>query len=681
MVQEEESAVWVLGRAVVVPSGTWPAGATPRAVLRLAGPVQAAWRDALAAAGLVVRIWCPPRGVCVDMPARWRRAPHRLARLGFVVGGIDLDEDHCSRFKGVELPASPLPAGLLDVVCFSRADVLRVREALSRLGIPVLAQARSKLRVGWAGDPAVIRAIEGVKVVDQARLPTTLGLPLLDAVGIVPGPLDGAGETIAVADSGLDCGELTPAMHPDFVGRIAALESLPLNSSWLPFASDATATDDAADRGPKAHGTHVAGLAVGSGAASAGRWRGIAPAARLVFFALEREVRVRPELAAQLPSGFYLAGRPIDLRELLDRGAALGATIHNLSWGDPAQGAYTDDCHETDLFLRANPEAVVVCAAGNDGADRDRNRLQDGGSLYAPASAKNSISVGATEGPLVDQGPRLVWGQFDAGGQRFASSDQGCPVSGQPDRLAAFSSAGPTRDGRAGIDLCAPGTSLAAPRSRSSSAQGWGLADPLPDYMYNGGTSMAAPVVAGAAALVRQAWQRHARRVPSGAALKSLLLLGALPVRSRCGTRAAGPEAGLGRIDVAGSLPPTAPGARADWRVALRDSPHLSLDTGAQRDVLLRFSQSTRVRAVLCWYDSAGERLINDLDLCLIDDKGHALAWGGIPAHGEVPDRVNPLECLDVSLAAGRYRLRVLGANVMDGPQRYALSWALTHPP
>jgi hypothetical protein len=255
-------------------------------------------------------------------------------------------------------------------------------------------------------------------------------------------------------------------------------------------------------------------------------------------------------------------------------------------------------------------------------------------------------------------------------------ADRDDPISGEPDRIAPASSAGPTRDGRTKPDLCAPGISLPSTRSRATPAQGWGLADPIPFYMYDGGTSMAAPMVTGALALVRQAWRRSGRRL-SGAALKALALLACTPVRGRSGARAAASEAGFGRLDVARALPASF-AALPGWRVALRDARALSIDTGGQRDFALVLRRRGRVRAVLCWTDPAGERLVNDLDLSLRDGDGAPIAFGCADPDVPGPDRRNPVECVDAAdLPAARYRLRVEGHNVMDGPQRYALAWAV----
>ena len=676
----EDTTVWVFSQGVTVPTGAWPLGDTPRALLRFTGPVLAAWRNALVEAKLVLRFWCPPRGACVDLPPAYRKAPQRLARLGFVAGACDYTEAMCSRF-GEAAAASPLPADLLDVVCFDASARAAVRALLQARGIAVLQTSSSKLRVRH-GNAAELRALPGVKLVDAVRLPQLLSAgAVVRAIGAEqlgsPSALDGAGEVIAIADTGLDRGNATKPLHADFAGRVRALIAMPMNDSWAGFAEPRS--NDAADRA-SGHGTLVAGLALGSGAASAGAHCGVAPAADLVFQALEQDLHMLPGSGARLASGYYLAGRPIDLRDLYRAAAAQGAKLHNLSWGDANQGAYNDDCHETDLFLREQPGAVVVCAAGNDGADRDGNRRTDVGSVCAPACAKNVVAVGATEGPLVGQGSRATWGQLDPSARRWpVLSERSDSVSGEPDRIAPFSAAGPTADGRVKPDLCAPGTNLVGARSQACSGRGWGLADPMPLYMYDGGTSLAAPLVTGALALIRQAWRhewRRQRRTPSGAALKALLLLGCVPVRARGPGLASPFETGFGGLNLARALPPGRQ-AIAGWAVTLRDANSQRLDTGEQRDASVRLAQPARLRAVLCWYDAAGERLINDLDLELLAPAGNVLALGAAPG-ASAPDRCNPVECIDLpALPAGRYRLRVRGHNVMDGPQRYALAWAV----
>ncbi len=670
-----------------VPIGQWPKGRTPRAVLRLAGPVQAAWRVALRQAGLVVRFWCPPTGVCVQMPVALRAQPGHLSTFGFVVGGCDYTEPMCQRFAGDtgQGPApSALPADWYDLVCFERADVPGVTQALQALGARVLASGSTKLRVQFGGPPARLRQLPGVKLVDGARLSMLLSAQALRAcMGAVPTPpatwaLDGAGEVIAIADTGLDSGDAQRGMHPDLAGRIRALVALPMNPSWTALAS--VRRDDAADRG-SGHGTHVAGLACGSGAASGGKLGGLAPAAELVFLAIEQEVSMLPGAPTRLRSGYQLSGRPLDLRELYRAGAERGALLHNISWGDPTRGGYGDDCFETDLFLHRTPRALVVCAAGNDGVDADGDRHTDAGSLYSPACAKNTLAVGATEGPALGPAPRATWADLDAAGQRWqVPADRKDAISGEPDRIAPISSCGPTHDGRTKPDLCAPGINLPSTRSRASSAQGWGLANPMPHYMYLGGTSMAAPMVTGALALVRQAWRRQ-KRQPSGAAVKALALLACTPVRGRDGQPARPTEAGFGRLDVARALPPACR-AVPGWQVQLRDSAALRIDTGGLHSVLVPLRRRSRLRAVLCWTDPPGERLINDLDLLLLDADGRALALGGAPGQGAMPDRCNPVECIDLpALPTGRYQLQVRGHNVMDGPQRYALAWGIEPAP
>jgi serine protease AprX len=659
--------VAVNGVARVLPPGVFAPGAGPRCILRFAGPIAPAWRETLAGLGWVLRFDCPPFALCADIGPdvdALRAALPALRAIG------PYEAEDCARAGSGRVDALPQT---FDAVAFTEADRARLEQALADAGLEVVETSRYKLRVvGGADVVAHLRDAVGVKIADPGALPRLASASLGVAIGMVPAPAPAAGvdpagdgELIAFADTGLGTGD-PAAPHPDFAGRVHAIHSWPLAAGWAAFVRTPGADDGGADRGT-GHGTHVVGLASGDGSMSAGRLRGIAPGARILMQAIEQYVEPLPAWRSQLQPGFYLAGRPLDLRELLEQARAAGAAIHANAWGVEAAGAYTDDSWECDHFLHAHPEMLLVFAAGNAGSDRNRDGRVDGGTLYAPASAKNVLSVGATEGPDAGIGLRGGWAALDAAGTRFPDPAQrASSVSGNSERLALLSSCGPTLDGRIKPELCAPGTNLAAARSTATSARGWGLANPLPWYQYLGGTSMATGVVAGAAAVLRQRWRQALGQAPGGAALKALLIHGAQPVRRRDGN---GEEdrhcAGFGRLWLAASLP----GAGAP--VLVEDPAGLA--TGGLRAI--PWHGPGRLRAVLCWYDAPGETLVNDLDLVLLDAGGTVHAWGNHPA-GSIgsPDRRNTVECIDVELEAGRWTLQVRGVNVPLGPQPWALA-------
>ena len=677
----DDDSVLVHGERVRIPAGEFDVSDAAHVLLRFVGPLTPGWRAALEASGVGVRFWCPRFGACAALPQGMDAAGLQAA-LPFVAGAQPYLESHSTR--GIEPQServrrvSGIPDDLYDLVCFSREDRARVEAEVRARGIEVIESASSKIRVRYVGDPSALRELVGVKVVDPARAPVPLAASLQVVLGAAAEggawrpDLTGRGQVVAVADSGLDRGVPDDTLHPDFRGRVRYLHSWPLDASWAAYVTQPGSDDGPADRNT-GHGTHVAGLAVGSGAASGGAHRGVAPEAELVFQAIEQYTAVKPEYAARIPSGYYLSGRPLDLRALFREARDQGARIHVNAWGDPAQGAYTNDSYEADLFLHENPDAVVLFAAGNAGSDVDADRSGDPRTLYAPASAKNVLSIGATEGGAVGVGMRGQWGDFDPSSSRYrAAADRADAVSGDPDRLALLSSAGPTADGRIKPELCAPGTNLAAPRSQVCSGQGWGPASPQPYYMYYGGTSMAVGVAGGFVALLRQAWQeQHPASAPGGAALKALAILGARPVLRRGSD---GPEsrtvAGFGRLFLDGSVP-----RQPGLAVRLVDVPGDALATGAVREYPVRVDRPGPFRAVLTWYDAPGEALVNDLDLCLVDAAG-ARTWGNhAPGQPGAPDRVNNVEVVDVAqLPAGEYTLRVVGSNVPAGAQAYALA-------
>ncbi len=227
----------------------------------------------------------------------------------------------------------------------------------------------------------------------------------------------GRGVLVGQIDTGVD------EKHPDLAGRIAAQRD---------FTGDGNG-----------HGTQVAGIIAGSGIASGGKYRGIAPDAQLV---------VAKALGADG------GGATSNVIAALEWAVNQGVKVVNMSLGfnGPADG--------TDPLSMAVDAAtargcLVVVAAGNSGPDAS--------SIGAPAAARTALAVGA----------------IDRAGQ-----------------VTLFSSRGPTADGRSKPDLVAPGEGIVSCRAQASAGrmiEGY--------YTPSSGTSMAAPHVAGAAALLLQA--------------------------------------------------------------------------------------------------------------------------------------------------------------------------------
>lgn len=334
--------------------------------------------------------------------------------------------------------------------------------------------------------------------------------------------LYGAGQVIAIADYGLDTGD--PAtLSPDFAGRVRRAYALGRPNDW---------SDE------DGHGTHVAGSAAGSGVQSGSNpanhdyehsFAGVAPEAELVIQSLASS------------SGLFV-GIPDDLNDLFRPPYQNDdVRIHSNSWGGPTgggpgyleYGGYTLDSLQADQFAWDHKDMVLLFAAGNAGRDQDNDGVVDSDGINAPGTAKNVITVGATENLRPPDGQpcgtagltNCRWG--DIKGWNFTAepihSDW---LSDHLDGLAAFSSRGPTDDGRIKPDLVAPGVNIISNRSHHLYADAqWGSYNR--HYVYNGGTSMSTPLVAGAVALARQ-WYSDVIGLPNppAALLKATLLNG-----------------------------------------------------------------------------------------------------------------------------------------------------------
>jgi len=187
----------------------------------------------------------------------------------------------------------------------------------------------------WTADDAA-------KAVNDSAIETVKAPAVWDSKG-----LSGKGITVAVVDSGV-------ADHPDLAGRIVARVDL---------------TGEGSDGDPGGHGTHVAGLIAGDGAASKGQWTGVAPQANIA------SVRVIDATGHAKLSTIF-AG----LQWVLRNRSTYDIRIANLSFGGAALSGYQNDLLASAVEMLSFSGLTVVVSAGNDGqaGTVDHHAARDG---------------------------------------------------------------------------------------------------------------------------------------------------------------------------------------------------------------------------------------------------------------------------------------------------------------
>ncbi|MGD9874159.1 MAG: S8 family serine peptidase [Kiritimatiellia bacterium] len=553
-----------------------------------------------------------------------------------------------------------------------------VTKAVDRLGGAVVAQGKGSR---WGSVRALIPeasleelgALAEVEWIERFVQPELLNNVAVDAERMnvrsvwTNRGLKGAGQIIAVGDSGLDTGS-AGTIHPDFSNRIHAAFGLVATNDWSDHSG---------------HGTHVAGSVLGSGAAySNGLFSGVAPEAGLVMQAI----------GAIEGGGYVYPPDPLNL--LFDQARANGARIHTDSWGSDVSGQYTSNSRELDEFMWDCDDMLVLFSAGNSGRDANpTNGVIDGVSIGAPGTAKNCLTVGAAESarPAGSGGySSYAWG---IGG--WASYYPSNPVNGDlistpwdgTNRgMAAFSSRGPCADGRIKPDIVAPGTDIISCRSRGTLAGTlWGTGSGVLNnsasnhYTFSGGTSMSTPLTAGAAGVARQYLAgMQGMTNPSAAMLKALLVNGARSLTpGQYGTNEyreipAAPRPnnveGWGHVDLDNTLFPQGGRTNLFWDRQM-------VSTGRTNRYPLVITGAGALNITLAWSDypaslAAAQQLVNDLDLRLVTPSSSIV----YPHGASGPDRTNNLLGIDVASAeTGTNWIEVSGYNVPEGPQKFAL--------
>ncbi|MFG2654501.1 S8 family serine peptidase [Streptomyces sp. NPDC048425] len=231
---------------------------------------------------------------------------------------------------------------------------------------------------------------------------------------------DGKGVKVAVLDTGID------PTHPDVKDRIVGSKS---------FVPGQAVLDE------NGHGTHVASTVAGSGAASGGDYKGVAPAADLLIGKV---------------LGNEGSGQDSGIIEAMEWAKDQGAAVVSMSLGDTTPDDGTDPMAQAVNALSADGGPLFVIAAGN---------AYDPGAISTPGSAEKALTVAAVD---------------------------------KSDARASFSSQGPLV-GNSGLkpDISAPGVNITAAASQA-------VPGTTGMYRTMSGASMATPHVAGAAAILKQ---------------------------------------------------------------------------------------------------------------------------------------------------------------------------------
>lgn len=337
-----------------------------------------------------------------------------LAKMGYddkKSGGIPLIATYPAS-KARSLPAAPRGS--------------RTVRRLESIHGAALKTSKATTRTFWNDIAATPKARSLDNGIAKLWLDGRVEAALKDSVPQVNAPqawaagYDGKGSKVAVLDTGID------ATHPDVKDRV--LES----KSFVPGEE----VDD-----KHGHGTHVASTIAGSGAASEGVNKGVAPGADLIIG------KVLSNEGTGADSGII---------EAMEWAKAEGADVVSMSLGSSIPDDGSDPMSQSVDSLSADGGPLFVIAAGN---------AYGAGTIGSPGSADKALTIAAVD---------------------------------KQDKRADFSSMGPlTRSYGLKPDLSAPGVDINAAASQSVPGMS-GM------YQSMSGTSMATPHVAGAAAIMKQ---------------------------------------------------------------------------------------------------------------------------------------------------------------------------------
>ncbi|SET12444.1 Subtilase family protein, partial [Methanococcoides vulcani] len=621
-------------------------------IVQFKGYILEEWKQDVRNTGAVIFDYVPNNAFIVRMNTSVKAEVENLDSVQWI------GPYHPSYRISPALSSSSEETGQADIIVmiFDTENNDRILNDITGLGGEIVENSGDKIRIKINKTKVSdIAALDGVSWIEKYLQPVLLNDIAADVINVSyiqnTHGLTGSGQIVAVADTGLDTGVADSSMHDDLEGRIDELFDLSDNGAADIYTG---------------HGTHVAGSVLGNGSQSGGQFKGMAPEARLVFQAVEN-------------ADESLGGIPATLSDLFQPAYDLNARIHTNSWGASAYGYYGSRSQDVDLFAWEHPDMLILFSAGNDGVDSNSDGVIDPDSIGSPATAKNCLTVGTSEN---NRGSNFNISPYVTYGITWSSKFSVNPIkddymANDIEGIAAFSSRGPTDDGRIKPDVVAPGTFVISTNSSVATGQLWG--DYNDYYRYSGGTSMSTPIVAGSAALVRQYYVEYESITPSAALLKATIINGAYnmtPGQYGSGstqeiqTRPDGAQ-GWGRVDLEESLFPKSP-----RKMYYNDtSSTISLSTSESWEINYYVDDSSEpLKITLVWTDfpgavSAEFELTNNLDLIVSGPDSTYLGNAG-----NQPDTLNNVEQVElVSPNIGWYTITVNGTSIPQGPQPFAI--------
>ena len=436
------------------------------------------------------------------------------------------------------------------------------------------------------------------------------------------------------------------------------LRKVVMYATYNSTGHDHNFSDDSPD-----HGSHVAGTILGYdnpvGGSSA--YDGMAPGAKLSFGDIDKPEGGNGGNSGNHdylnpPNNFYEMWNPLmtgNLSMVKICSHSWGGHVQDSNGNNVEQSYYMDENAMIDSY-QWKYDKVFTWAAGNEGSNTHTVGIQ--------AESKNTITVAAAD---------------------------------RTDKIASFSSRGPTFDGRLKPDVTMAGTGINSVDAKSGDNK----------YVSEQGTSMATPGVAGAVGLIQEYFEKgyypsgspvSANAFePSAALLKAEIINGAeeMTDSSATGNPYNGDDGypsvdqGWGFINVDKSLY-LGPGDSRDVRVW---DNQFGISTGDEFDLKFDVDGTSQPFTVtLVWTDppaavGASSALINDLDLTVIGPNGDTYKGnvfkgtnpGYTPANTGDYDHINNVEEVKVvsghGLTTGTYTVKITGYDIPVDPQKFAL--------